>query len=131
MQRLVALSVILIAAGCASSSGRSLEGSGDGTAGEVELVVINRSTDAVTVFALWQGATRVRLGELRGGATRTFTTPYRGREFWLSVDVLSSTSSGRGDQPNSMVPVLPGDRLEWVVQSTYPLELFWRRLEGG
>lgn len=129
MQRLLALCVILAAAGCASSGGPGIEG--DGTAGDLELVVINRSTDAVTVFALWQGGTRVRLGELRGGATRTFTTPYRGREFWLSVDVLSSTSSGRGDQPDSMVPVLAGDRLEWVVQSTYPLELFWRRLDGG
>ena len=98
---------------------------------EVEMVVLNRTPDVVTVFVWWQSGARIRLGELRGSTTRTFTTPLRDTELWLSLDVLSQRTVGRGDRPESFVAVRPGDRIEWVIRETYPIDLFYRRLTSS
>ena len=94
---------------------------------EVEMVVLNRTSEALSVFVWWEGGARVRLGELGVGATRTFTTPLRDAAVWLSLDVLSQ-GTGRRDRPDSFVPVQPGDRIEWEVRRTSPIDLFYRRL---
>ncbi len=99
------------------------------------MIVLNRSTDPVTVFAWWEGGARVRLGELRGGHDRTFSAPYRGREVWLSLDVLAASRglqfAGRDDSPQEFVPVAPGDRIEWEIRSTQPVDLFYRVLPSN
>ena len=77
------------------------------------------------MFVWWEGGARVRLGELGVGATRTFTTPLRDAAVWLSLDVLSQ-GTGRRDRPDSFVPVLlitSGDRIEWEVRRTSPIDL--------
>ena len=94
---------------------------------EVEMVVLNRTSEAVSVFVWWESGARVRLGELGVGATRTFTTPLRDAAVWLSLDVLSQ-GTGRRDRPDSYVPVQPGDRIEWEIRRTSPIDLFYRRL---
>ena len=67
---------------------------------EVEMVVLNRTSEALSVFVWWEGGARVRLGELGARATRTFTTPLRDAAVWLSLDVLSQ-GTGRRDRPDS------------------------------
>ena len=94
---------------------------------EVEMVVLNRTFEALSVFVWWESGARVRLGELGASATRTFTTPLRDAALWLSLDVLSQ-GTGRRDRPDSFVPVQPGDRIEWQVRQTSPIDLFYRRL---
>jgi tetratricopeptide (TPR) repeat protein len=94
---------------------------------EVEMVVVNRTSEALSVFVWWEGGARVRLGELGASATRTFTTPLRDAAVWLSLDVLSQ-GAGRRDRPDSFVPVQRGDRIEWEVRQTSPIDLFYRRL---
>ncbi len=94
---------------------------------EVEMVVLNRTSEAVSVFVWWEGGARVRLGELGASGTRTFTTPLRDPALWLSLDVLSQ-GTGRRDRPDSYVPVQPGDRIEWEIRRTDPIDLFYRRL---
>ena len=94
---------------------------------EVEMVVLNRTFEAITVFVWWEGGARVRLGELGPSATRTFTTPLRRPAVWLSLDVLSQ-GTGRGDRPEDYVPVRPGDRIEWEIRRADPIDLFYRRL---
>ena len=93
----------------------------------VEMVVLNRTSEAVSVFVWWESGARVRLGELGARATRTFTTPLRDAAVWLSLDVLSQ-GTGRRDRPDSYVPIQPGDRIEWEIRRTSPIDLFYRRL---
>ena len=97
---------------------------------EVEMVVLNRTSEAVTVFVWWEGGARVRLGELGVNATRTFTTPLREAAVWLSLDVLSQ-GTGRRDRPESYVPVRSGDRIEWQIRRTDPIDLSYRHLASS
>ena len=92
----------------------------------VEMIVRNQGSNAVTVFAWWEGGGRVRLGELGGGETRTFTARYRDRAVMLSVDVLSVRGVGRGSRPEEFIPVRPDDRLEWTIRRTDPVDLYLR-----
>ena len=97
---------------------------------EVEMVVRNRTSEAITVFVWWEGGARVRLGELDVNATRTFTTPLREAAVWLSLDVLSQ-GTGRRDRPESYVPVRSGDRIEWQIRRTDPIDLSYRHLASS
>ena len=92
----------------------------------VEMTVVNRAENTLTVFAWWRAGARVRLGEIRGGATRTFNTPLRSDEVWLSFDVLAGRRVGRPNPPEFFVPVQAGDGIEWEIRPTYAV--FYRRL---
>ena len=111
----------------------------------VEMVVLNRTSSAVTVFVQWRGGARVRLGELRRRGSETYTTPYRGAELALSLDVLGGPSTGttsgrlafddpagnddnRGGGSESYVSVDVGDRVEFEIRRVQPIEVFTRRL---
>ena len=98
--------------------------------GEVEIVIRNQTSEAVTAFVWWESGARVRLGELGARATRTFTTPLRDAAGWLSLDVLSQ-GTGRRDRPDSYVPLQPGDRIQWEIRQTSPIDLFYRRLASS
>ena len=105
---------------------------------EVEMNIRNRTTDAMTVFALWEGGRRVRLGELGANRTRSFTTPIRGQEVTLAVQTVQAqgraglTDGNRGGgSSEEFASVQPGDRLEWEIRSTSPLDLYYRRVEAG
>jgi hypothetical protein len=122
----VLLLSIGLVSGCASGNTTSDDISSDAV---VEMIVLNRTPTAVTVFAWWLEGPRVRLGELSGGANRTFTTPIRGQAVSPSLDVLSGVRRGRSDSPRGrMVPVQPYDRIEWEIRSTS--NVVYRRLPG-
>lgn len=121
--------LITCATGCASVNQGNTAQDDVGSDARVEMIVLNRTQDVVTVFAWWENGARVRLGELRGGATRTFITPLRDTGVWLSLDVLSQRRTGRGDRPDSFVPIRTGDRFEWEIRLVSPsVDLYYRRL---
>jgi len=131
-----------LATGCASSSQATATPDPSDTGATVDFVVINRSAGPVTAFAQWQSGPRIPLGEVGASATRRFTTPLRGTEVWLSVDVLSAPSVGTTagptafsggarprDPPASFASIEAGDALEWEIRQTYPtVDVFYRRL---
>lgn len=142
----ILLLAIGLVTGCASAS-QAEPASGDaGPDGAIELRVLNRTSGPVTVFVLWRDGPRVRLGELQRRGTRTFMTPYRGPEFFLSLDVLGSPSrgttsgalafsgrenslAGGSNRQGRFIPVYPGERYEWEIRTTVPsVDLFYRRL---
>jgi hypothetical protein len=129
------LLAIGLASGCASPNSASITTPGAVSDGALEMVVLNRSADAISVFTVWEGGARIWLGKLRGGQNRTFIAPYRGREVWLSLDVLASAGgvqfAGRDDPQQEFVPVAPGDRVEWQIHSTSPVDLFYRLLPSN
>ena len=120
----VLLLSIGLVSGCASAN---QSGSPFDAAAVVEMTVVNRAPTAVTAFVWWRGGARIRLGEVRGSANRTFNTPIRSDEVYLSFEVLSGRQVGRPAPPATFVPVRPGDRIEWEISSTFVL--FYRRLQ--
>ncbi len=125
---LLLLSIGLVS-GCASANHANTASDDIDSDEVVEMVVLNRTLNSVTVFAWWEGGARLRLGELRGLSNRTFTTRLWSRGVWLSVDELSKRGLGRGDRPKTFVPVRPGDRIEWDIGPTFPsIDLFYQRL---
>ena len=130
----ICLLSIGVVVGCASANTTLDDVNSDAV---VQMVVLNRTPHAVTAFVEWQGGARIRLGELPSGDTRTFTTPYRGTDFRLSLDVArpspssraSPPSPGRSDTRPPFVPVYPGDRYEWQIRLVIPsVDIFYRRL---
>ncbi len=132
--------IALVSVSCASTGAPESTMEDDVSEGLVEMIVINRTTGAVTVYVQWRPGGRVALGEVSGRQTRTFMTPYRGSEFRLSLNVLSSPPpltrpplAGAPTRPREpFVTVRPGDRYEWEIQQTVPsVRLFYRRLRPG
>ena len=114
-----------LVSGCASAGQANANSDAAADADDiVEMVVRNERPTSTTVFVWWENGSRVRLGELGGGATRTFTTRYRSDGVWLSWG-----RGSRGDRPQEFVPVEAGDRIEWSIRSG-PIP-FWRRLPRG
>ena len=101
---------------------------------EVSLNVRNGTSNDMTVFALWDNGTRVRLGELNANQARSFTVPVRGDDVTLLVQVEEVRGRGAragGDDPADFVAVRPGDGFEWEIRNTDPLDLFYRRVTSG
>ena len=98
---------------------------------EVEMNVRNGTSDDMTVFALWENGSTVRLGDLTANQARSFTVPVRGDDVTLLVQVAGVRGRGArtgGDNPEDFVSVRPGDGFEWEIRNTDPLDLFYRRL---
>jgi tetratricopeptide (TPR) repeat protein len=101
---------------------------------DVALDVRNGTSDDMTVFALWENGTRVRLGELSANQARSFSIPVRGDDVTLLVQVAQVRGRGGrigGDNPEDFVAVRPGDGFEWEIRNTDPLDLFYRRVTSG
>ncbi len=149
--RTLILSVALASVGCASANQADTASDDIGSDGAVEMIVRNRTTRTITAFADWRAGPRIRLGELRGGTTHVFTTPLRGTDVWLSLDVFGSppvattsnarafgggstttrggTNDGGSNRARGFVPVDPGDRYEWEIRSVVPsIEMYYLRL---
>ncbi|MBM4182657.1 MAG: hypothetical protein FJ207_00360 [Gemmatimonadetes bacterium] len=123
-----------LASGCASSGQTASDSASTGAT--VDFIVINRTSGPVTAFALWRDGPRSPLGEVAARSTRRFTTPHRGAEVWLSVNVLSAPSQGTVAQPptfsagggdtrtreapRTYARIEAGDAFEWEITSTYP-----------
>jgi hypothetical protein len=77
-----------------ASSGQSSPGSDDGE--QITIVVANEFNMAVTAYAVWEG-TRVRLGDVSSGRTRTFATGRRSNQVAVGLEVTGfsrGTSAG-------------------------------------
>ena len=100
---------------------------------EVELNILNQTSEALTVFALWESGTEGRLGDLAPNQSRSFMVPIRGQEVTLSVQLTEfRVQGGRrartgGDNPEDFAPVRAGDRVAWEIRQADPLELRYRR----
>ncbi len=100
---------------------------------EVELNILNQTSEALTVFALWENGTEGRLGDLAPNQSRSFMVPIRGQEVTLSVQATQfRVQGGRrartgGDNPEDFAPVRAGDRLAWEIRQADPLDLRYRR----
>ncbi len=93
---------------------------------EIEMDIRNRTGESMTVFALWEGGTRDRLGDIRPNQTRSFTIPFVGEEVTLQVQVERERLGG--DRPEDFARVRPGDKIEWEIRSTHPLDLLYRHV---
>ena len=125
-RRLILLLTFGLASGCASASPAFNDRGSDGL---VEVLVRNQSNSAVTVFAWWENAGRVTLGEVGLFQERTFTARYRAPGLMLTVDVLSGTRVGPGaTPPTTFAPVRLGDRFEWTIGAFTQFDLSYVRL---
>ena len=110
---LVALGLILCW-GCASTSSNSPFSQNQQDERTIQLTIRNENAVPITVFVWWQGGRRVRLGDLAGVSTRTFTTASRDSGIWFEVEDQTTFTRGRGRRPDNYVPVGPGDHLEMI-----------------
>jgi hypothetical protein len=105
--RLVALTLALVAAGCASS-GRSLE---EGSSRDVEVTVENQNFKDAVVFAIWGAGPRDRLGMVTGNTTETFTTAARGGgDMRVEVDFIAGN-----DVVTERIGIFEGDDIHVVI----------------
>lgn len=121
----VALVAALAVAGCAGGSqGGGSAGSGSGGGPSVTLVVINQAQTTMSASVQWQGGRATRLGDLSGGATRTFEVPMRGDQVRVVfAGVGFSADEGQG---GNYMTVAAGERLEWTLRGNG--SVFYRRL---
>ena len=80
----------------------------------IQLTIRNENATPITVFVWWQGGRRVRLGDLSGILTRTFTTAARDGGIWFEVEDQTTFTRVRRRRPDNYVPVGPGDHLEVI-----------------
>jgi tetratricopeptide (TPR) repeat protein len=96
---------------------------------EVEVNVRNQTSNAMQVFAMWEGGPTLRLGDLNGNQTRNFTVDIRGQELTLAVQTQQQGRRAErvgGDRPESFVSVRPGDEIEWEIRNVDPFDLYLR-----
>jgi len=151
VRRIVFALCIGMSAACASSGELASPATGATSAeGTVDLFFQNQTTSDVMLYIQWRRdgrleSERIRLGRLAGGATETFTIPYRGDIVTLSVDVPPSpppSAVGPGTSPDrrlldeasrggsarvSSANVESGDSLGWAIVDVSPPSVrFWR-----
>ena len=113
----VLLLTIGLVAGCAGP--RSVSTVFDGSE-ELQIVVENETHERMTVFALWRAGPRVRLGQVGGGEDVTFTTPVRGPDVWVGVELLSGSRVTYGQRLILRLdPAGPGETFLCVVRGAH------------
>lgn len=119
--RFRALAVLAVSATLACASSGQAGESGEQGPGAVTMVVINEYSYTATAYVIW-GNNRVRLGDVGGGRTRTFSTPRRGNTVALGVEATGAPPAAtgvRGGDPSApyfvsqAVPIQPGEGIEW------------------
>ena len=112
--RTAATCFLMLGSGCAS--GTPQYGASDGGQRERtnQVTVRNENAVPITVYALWEGGRRTRLGDLGGATTATFTTPNRGLGIRFEVEDRTAMSSRGFNRPNNYVPIRAGDHLEVI-----------------
>ena len=123
MRMLFAVAVVLIAstsAGCASGGPNPFEapGSGGSDSGyeDVRLTVENRDFRDATIYAYWNTSRR-RVGFVVGKTSHTFQMRWLAEEVYLEVDFV-----GRGGFRSDVIPVSPGDHLNFLIMPTQSVE---------
>lgn len=105
--RLWVLTMLLAAAGCASSA-RTSE-SREST--EVEITVENQNFKDAVVYAIWGAGPRDRLGTVTGNTTQTFSTEAQSTgEVRVEIDFI-----GAGPVATESMGVFEGDDIRVVI----------------
>jgi len=121
---------IVLASGCAAGGQANTSSDEVSSEESVAMLVQNETASVATVFVQWQGGRRSRLGELRGGATRTFNTPMRGTELRVAFERVGRNAGldlgGPAQGDAAYVAVSVGDRLEWTLRGDG--SVYYRRL---
>lgn len=123
--RIGALAVLATSAALACASGGPAGESGAPGTGEVTLVVINEYSYTVAAYVIW-GTNRIRLGDVGGGRTRSFSTPSRGNTVAIGIEATGAppaATGGRGDPSapyflSQTVPIQAGEGIEWRFSGT-------------
>ena len=119
---LVALG-LLLCWGCASASSGSGFSERQQDQRNIQLTIRNENATPITVFVWWQGGRRVRLGDLSGVSTRTFTTAARDGGIWFEVEDQTTFTRRASSPARQLCPRRAGGpprghhRTGWV----YPL----------
>ena len=81
---------------------------------EIEMSIRNRTSDNMTVFALWENrnGTRARLGDVRPNQTRSFMTDVEGRRVTLAIQVQGGRGRVGGTREDFYAPIRAGQGLE-------------------
>jgi hypothetical protein len=112
---LVALIVMAMAAGCASSRGGMERPTASRAAGQGDMLTItadNQNFLDADVYALWNGQ-RDRVGFITGKSSQTFTVDWRAPSVQLEIDLVAG-----GVMRTDEITVWEGDHLDLVIPPT-------------
>lgn len=93
--------------GCAGGYSENPFQEGSASSREIQVRVQNQNFNDATIWAVWEGGGRDRLGTVTGNSTQTFTTRHRSNVVRFEVDFLAG-----GGYMSESIPVGPGERLE-------------------
>ena len=105
---------LAILGGCASTSSPGAEAAGLGSEASLQLTIRNEAANPISVFVWWQSGRRVRLGDVAGVSSGTFTTPFQTGGIWFEIQDRLEMTSRRGRRPDQFLPVNRGEHLEVV-----------------
>ena len=105
--RVWCLSVYLFLAGCASTAEQDPFGGRPAGETTVQVTIDNQAFYDATVWALWEGGSRERVGAVTALTTRTFTLNQRRDAVRFEVDFLTGP-----DFVGDRISVFPGDHID-------------------
>ena len=105
--RVWCLSVYLFLAGCASTAEQDPFGGRPAGETTVQVTIDNQAFYDATVWALWEGGSRERVGTVTALTTRTFTLNQRRDAVRFEVDLLTGP-----DFVGDRISVFPGDHID-------------------
>lgn len=116
---LVAL-LCLLAGGCASRQARQsdevVDLSGDATSSTTRVRVDNQNLKDMTIYA-YQGSHRVRIGRVNGNSTSDLALPSSVVRNVVELRFFAQPFGGGRGFLSELIPVQPGDLVEFVVYS--------------
>ena len=109
--RLFIVPFVALLAACASSSGpRPIFSREAGDGDNITITADNQNFLDATVYAVWSGAARERIGMVTGLTSQTFQVDDRASELQIEIDFI-----GGGSVTTGRIGVYPGDHLELVI----------------
>ena len=127
--RLLALLVILgFPLGACSSSQSGAYKPLDGQApGGAVLTVTNGHVQDMRIYLL-RGATRIPLGSVSSAEHRTFALPTSMIGHMGEIRLMADPLGDRSTYESGVIPVGPGDRVEWRLAPSLSLSSYWVHL---
>lgn len=112
IRRLLRASLVTaaVAGGACSATQEEFSDLDPGSQDEITLTVENYNFNDVTLYALTAGI-RERVGRVRGSGSETFTFRWPRQSIQMEVVFLSG-----GRMVTQAMPVLPGDRLDLIIE---------------
>lgn len=98
---------LLVLAGCAGGSGSNPFSRASPEAETLHVTIDNQNFNDASIYAIWRGRGRNRVGTVTGNTSRTFELPYRGETVRFEVDFLAG-----GEYVGEEIYVGPGDHID-------------------